>query len=91
MDQRSRRYLLAGLSWGGVVAFVMVFLLGARLPNTKGLTMALTLWGFGLFWPTIIALLIRWRGNERWKNSSTEAFFWLSLFISPIMSMLFFA
>ena len=92
MDKRSsRRYLIAGISWGGIVAFVIVFGLGARFPGATPLTLALTLWGGVLIWPTIIALLIRWRGNERWINSSTEAFFWLSLFMSPIMSLLAFA
>lgn len=85
MNKRSLAYLVAGLSYGGIVAFAMVFLVGFKFQSDARLTSAFALWGFGLFWPTILALLVRWLGNEKWRHSSTKAFFWLSLFMSPIV------
>jgi hypothetical protein len=83
--------LAAGIAWAGMGAFAIVFAGGAHPPGISRLALAVTVWGVALFWPTIISLLIRWRGNERWQNSSAEAFFWLSLFISPVMCLLAFA
>jgi len=81
MDKRRVGYLVAGISWGGIIAFVFVFVLGADLFGTNHMTLVLGLWASALFWPTIIAaLFIR----------SAKGFFWLSLFLSPIGCVMFF-
>jgi hypothetical protein len=91
MNNRATRYLVAGIAWGGIVAFVMAFVVDNPPIDPNRLMTALTLWGVVLFWPTVLALHIRWLGNDKWKHSSTEAFFWLSLFLSPLMSLLAYA
>ena len=85
MQLQNARYVAAGTAWAGFVAFVIEFGLRARFPEVGRVTTTLNLWGIALVWPTTIALLIRWRGNDRWQHSSAEAFFWLSMLLSPIM------
>ena len=95
-------YFVAGLLWPGVVAVLLVFLLGfgtmesefnSGQPNSvaSSFDWVWMIWIAALIWPSIIASLQKDKRGKPWTwYKRARWFFWLSFVLSPFMELFVF-
>jgi hypothetical protein len=89
LDREGVAYLIAGVIWAGIVAYVVVFVAGFTFPDSGRGEQFISSWLAFLIWPTVIGLIVG-RKRRNWPRGA-QWFFWVSVVLSPITWPFFFA